>query len=537
MRGKTMICPRCGAQIPDGVRFCKYCGAAFGRPTVNNVSGGHPVHTDAPNNVTCGMPRPGGMGYPQESPVRQEPTPKNTKKIVVPIVIGAVAVVVIAAVVAVICSAFSPESVVLRASKKSGEEFAELFEDSEEFSRFFENFAKISSLGEYNADLDFDYNTILQDSVSFTDVSLKVNVAERSASVNGDLVSKSSSHTESISVKAYMDENDITLALPDILDESYSVPLDKLGEKFIDSEMGDLMLGDLADEQLDLIGKIDLDPYADVTYEAFKKHDTEAVKVFEESLVIEKSDKIIPNADVDMKVYRVACDMEALADMIDSYSSFSMVTRYGIDRETLDDYYNMTYGHDYPLPYSTAVEYLREHEIELYLGIDGGCVKALCFEDVSDGEGESATMLLVGKDNIWETVEFYNGEELTVEAGYMQKDNGFVWTFNFDDTDLIVTCDDDACELTLSAIVGENDAEDLVIKYGAKDNGCQMSFELVEESKLILTNYQYKQELKVSASMFPKANVEKITDPVNFFDLTEDQLREIAEKINDAVVD
>lgn len=214
-----MICPRCGAQIPDGVRFCKYCGAAFGRPIVNNVNGAHPARTGAPNNVTCGMPRPDGMGYSQEPPVQPAPTPQNTKKIVIPIVLGAVAVVVIAVVVAIICSVFSPESVVIRASKKSGEEFVELFEDSEEFSQFFENFAKISTSGEYNADLDFNYSTIYQNSAGSTDISLNVDTAGRTASVNGGLVYKSSSHTESVSFKTYMDENGIIFTLSDILDD------------------------------------------------------------------------------------------------------------------------------------------------------------------------------------------------------------------------------------------------------------------------------------------------------------------------------
>lgn len=519
-----MFCPKCGNQVPDGVRFCPQCGSSLSEEKAETVS--ETLSSEPAKFFGSNEPDIGNSGEYKFTP----PAPvQKRKKPILPIIIGAVSVTVIAVVavaVYLVLNVLSPKATVISAFTKSGMELGELFEDSENLYAFANNYGKISASKDYGVTIEgSNKQTVLGNKINST-VMIEGNITKNSASFSYEATSASSNKKQSIALNAYVDEKAVYFELPDNLDGSYSIPFDNIGNKLLDSPLCSSFKKQFSSEDEEFLRKFDVNPFADVSWSAFKKYDKDTVKSFEDSLIVEKSNKTIPNGDKNMKVYRITWDNGALAKVIESYKDFVLKTVYGFDSEDLNSYFKYRYGSDY-VKKGTGTDYMEfweDLDLDVYVGIENGLVKAIHFEGESDGDDGNITCIFAGKGNTWERLKFYADGELIGEIKFKQKDDGFEIVFDFDGKATFV-CDDSERKLTF-----KTDSDIFTVEYGAKDNGCQLNFKVTESD----TDYGFEitNALEYSIALKPKAKVNKITDAKSITDMTDKELEDLSEELS-----
>lgn len=237
----------------------------------------HVVNTVQSGNSNAQSTTPGYAPYAQQAPM-----PQKRRSPVLAIVIGVIALAIVAAGSVFGLSYFSDEAVVLRALKNTGTELFNLFDDSENFSAFIENTATVITSEETCSDLklsaDQSYSYVIYgdfkyDYSSLADVAIRINSSEDCVSANGkyDFSDSTESEALSLSFDVYCDTDELSVSVPDLLDDSYSVPLKKIGQRFLDSDLGDLLKDSLSDEDLAIIEKADFNLFHDESFDAFKK--------------------------------------------------------------------------------------------------------------------------------------------------------------------------------------------------------------------------------------------------------------------------
>ncbi len=533
-----MFCTKCGNQLPDGSRFCTSCGAALdAAPVVEEIpvpaaedTYSEPVAWEEPAVVEEAAPveepatveEAAPVYIPQEQPVEKK---SGKKRIVLIAVAAAVAVALLIGVIALIGAVGSPEAKLAKAAQKSGAEMEELLGNSDNFVKMLDHAKALSEEGELTAKLDYSMDETNEGYYSMSQgLSLQLSSSknDKEFAVSGTFESKFSypdypeyGYDESYEFVAYASEKEFIASVPDVLDDAYSLPLKNLGEQLFESDLGGLLEDELDDEALDILENLDVNLFADTGRKAFEKAYPDEVEDFMDSLVVEKSDEEIPNADEDLKVYSVEWDMGALADMLVAYELFGMEATLG---EGTKDYVD-----DIVDELEDAFSELEDYEIVAYAGISKGCLTALHLE-IDDGYDDySVTVVLEGKDNIWEEIVIYADEEEVLSGGFEMTGDGF--EFSMEDADygeeLLIVCDDAACELTV-----EFDGEELaVIGYGAEEKGCQISYEYEDGSDSI----------SVTASIVPMEKIEKPEDAINILELDEDELYDLVEEIEDSI--
>ncbi len=517
-----MFCSKCGNQFSDSVHFCPQCGSSLNEPNAETDS--ETLPEEPAKFLGSNEPDDGNSGEYKFAP----PTPvQKKKKPILPIIIGTVSVTfiaVIAVAVYLVLNALSPKATVISAFTKSGMELGELFENSENLYAFASNYGKISASKNYGVTVESSgKQTVLGNKINST-VMIEGNITKNSASFSYEATSASSNKKQSVALNAYIDEKALYFELPDNLDGSYSIPFDNIGDKLLDSPLCSSFKTQLSSEDEEFLRKFDINPFVDVSWDAFKKYDKDTVKAFEDSLIVEKSGKTIPNGDKNMKVYRITWDNGALAKVIESYKDFVLKTVYGFDSEDLNSYFKYRYGSDY-VKKETVTEYMEFWEgLDVYVGIDNGLVKAIHFEGESDGDDGNITCIFAGKGNIWERLKFYCDGKSIGEIKFKQKKDGFEIVFDFADKATFV-CDDSERKLMFKI-----DSDIFTAEYGTKDNGCQLNFKV--------TDYRFgtANTVEYSIALKPKAKVNKITDAKSITDMTDKELEDLSEELSKSLV-
>lgn len=492
-----MFCPNCGKENPDNVRFCAQCGTPLAQPAPQS-------------EVTAEQFTP---------PVSDGAIPVDTmmlqkrKKLIRSAILGSVSLVAVIAIVIAIFYFTSDKVTVMRAFKNTGKNFSAMFDDNKNFSTFIDNAEDVAGSDECSVNVDFKCSERYGDTINAT---VQANVEGKSASINGEISSSDGYERNEISFKSYVDENEVAVALPNTLDKSYSVPLDKLGEKLLDSEFGDKIKDSLDDEGIEKMKQLDINPYADTSWNAFKKYDSVNAKAFEDSLVIEDINYTIPHANGDLDVYSVKWDNYVLANVIDSYSKFALTAYLGVDTKYED---NIMMRNLLGVDADDIKDGLDDLKFNVYVGIDGGCVKAVHIENETEYDTNALTLILAGEDNAWERVKVYSDDDLELDAKYAQKDDGFSIIIEVNNDEIEIRCKDNNGELS----VLYDDDELITLNFGTEDKGCQLKFDFDEDGSISL-------DLSIS----PKSNVEKIKDTVNILDLTEDDIEDIEKDIERA---
>lgn len=529
-----MFCPKCGKQMPDGSRFCTNCGEPFAQPEpqpvyVEPAPYEEPMYAEETVLLSEDeFPAQQTAHFAPEEP--QAPKAPKSKKTLA-IILGAVGVVLLAAAVLIVCSLSSPKATVLRAFGKSGSELEKLFESSENFSAFMEHLEGIAETGEFGLSVDYELEMLYDGDTYSSSITMQGGRTDKELGIYYEMSEVSTdtyyntTERQEAAISLYADKDELCISLPDVLDDSYSLPLKKLGQKLMDSDLGDLLLDEMDDDAEEILETLDVDLFADLSWDAFKKYDSKTAKALENSLEIEKSSKRIPEADRDLKVYCITVDTDALVDVVEPYYEFYFKSVLGDgSEEYVDDILK-------EMELDELTEILEDVELEVYVGIGGGCVKALHIVAEVDGDEESVTVLLDGKDNIWEDILVYADEELTAEITIEPDRDGFELTVDADGEEFIVLCDDSAGELSFEA-----DGEELfALEYGAKDKGCQVIYQVEYEYDSDWFSYAYSMDVSVELS--PKATVEKPKKSVNLLELDEDELEDLLDEAEDALDD
>ncbi|MBQ3216823.1 MAG: hypothetical protein IJB35_03295 [Oscillospiraceae bacterium] len=137
-----------------------------------------------------------------------------------------------------------------------------------------------------------------------------------------------------------------------------------------------------------------------------------------------------------------------------------------------------------------------------------------CGKQIADGYDSTFTVLLEGRENIWEDCTVYlDGDEVLSGGIEMTKDGFEIALQNEYDEDLLIICDDDAGRLKL-----RYDGEELfAVKYGAEDQGCQLSYDQEDSYGTISLNVE----------LLPPEDIQKIEDPISLLELDRDDLYDI----------
>ena len=521
-----MFCTKCGNQLPEGSRFCTSCGAQLeAAPVAEETSVPEVENTYAEPAVwEEGTPAEEAAPVYGEEPqaAEEQPAEKKSgkKRIVLIAVAAAVVLALLIGVIALIGAVGSPEAKLAKAAQKSGAELEELLGNSDNFVKLLDNAKALSEKGEVTMKLDYAMDDRFEGFYNMTQgVALQISCSQKSKelAVSGTIESTldypdypEGGYDQSYEFVAYANEKELMASMPDVLDDAYSLPLKDLGAKLVESDLGALLEDELENEALDALECLDVNLFADVNWDSFKKAYPDEAEEFMDSLVIEKTDEEIPNADEELKVYSITWDMEAYADMMVAYELYAFDALLGEGFcDNIDDIENEL---------EDSFAELADYEIVVYAGISKGCLTAVHME-IDDGYDDyTATIVLEGKDNIWEDIVIYADDEEIMTGGFEQTDDGFELVLEADGEELVVECDDAACELIFSV-----DGEEIVLEYGAENKGCQFLFE--DDSDYGKTS--------VEVELLPMEKIEKISDPVNVLELSEDELEDLVTEIRD----
>lgn len=549
-----MFCFKCGKALPDDARFCTVCGAAMAEPALAPAeapAAAEPVAepvaasevtetvaetseaTEAPaetvtpeaptNDAEAPAPEesanyaaPSCVPYTEDAPVAPAPK-KGKKKLILMIVAAVLALALIAGGVVFAVAYNSPEAKLLRAAKGSGEQLELMLANSPEFLKLVENATALSG-----------DRTITTKTISETELSgLYSSRSETTYRVDQSLSTKQ----YRIQVESYMsleavdypemnmdnhrifeiyaDQQELILSVPEEVEGAYSLPMEHLGEKLLDSELGDLLLEELEpdEETLRIIELLDIDLFSLYGSE-LKELCPDEYQRFMDGLTVEKSDTAIVNAENTDKVYRIGVDMNALVDLILAYEEYAIdaALGQGLFLELEDDLEEI----------NEDISQLREYELVAYAGIrDGNLVAAQL--QVNGEESHTATFILCGSGNIWEEFVLYADEELVLEGSFCSNEDGFRFSAEVDGEVYTFECRDRDREVEISF----SDIDPLTWNFSTENGGYEIFYEMeIEESHTVY-----------SMTAEPIGKIEKPEGARDLFSMTVEELEDVGEDL------
>ncbi len=547
-----MFCTKCGKQLPEGARFCIGCGTAVAAmPVVAPVAPAEPVVPVGPSvpaetfvpaePVASAEPVYTEPALEQEETVLEEGTqntgeepvliPEEPKKksrkarLILLAVVSLALVVLVVGLVSVIRAASTPEAKLLRAARKSGEEFAALMSTSGNFTGMFENLGNleegytmklaISSEMSYGEDFSTESNMglVLSSSMKNKETQALVNINTAYS------YSKYNRGENAVQVSIYANEEELVLSLPDTLEGCYSLPTKDLGEQLFNSALGEILREELDRKTRKALECLDLELYAQPDLEAFKKAYPDEYKAFVQSILLEESKEKIPLADGEMEVYSLSCNLEAAGNLFLAYREYTTNLTYGQGMaEYMDD------------DLDELLDLLEDAEFVAYFGIQDGCLTALHVETWKEDEESSFTFLLEGKENIWEDFVLLADGEAVMEGGLEQTKDGFELYLDNGDEELSILCDDPACELVFRSGI-----EKTVLDYGSENGGLQIFYDDFN-SYGVMGDYEASDSrIAISLEILPMEPIEKPEQSTDLLDLTKEELEELEDDIEYAL--
>lgn len=272
-----------------------------------------------------------------------------------------------------------------------------------------------------------------------------------------------------LNINLTTDGKSLMFKLPDTSDVTYGVAINEyIIDRFIDSYiyrntslcrmMPAMMLRMLSAELKSSGGMNTVADAAEASDEL-----ADAFNELKESFEYEGASRLIPMLE-DLDVYRVKYDkdtMEKFGDLLLAYLSTSR----GV---SVDEY---------------ALELLEEivdafvsGNGKIYVGVnDDGYLTALSLY----GGEEFLSLVLQGKENVWDSFGLYIDSELILKAGMKQTKGGFELSFvDTDDVGFVVGYNDKAGKLTVTTITGDFGEIDIPVYFDVVNNGKGISFEL-----------------------------------------------------------
>lgn len=423
-----MYCRNCGKALPDNARFCTACGSEVSaaarqerscaggaltdaqispaeppevqQPTPAEVSpaaesaetsedkreetvsasGAPPVRCDeesaasdeAPADTAQYAPAADAVFSGENALLPAQPKKKG-KKIAV-ICIAAAAVLALAVgLFAFFSVCNSPANRLTRAAKNTVREFGGLFEDCDRFRQTCTALNETVRSEKISARFDYSDNDGAAISIDFDE---DLNAKEISASLNMN------TNGQNVDLQAYIDNDTAYIGSRQLLgSDVYSLELDHLGQKLLDSPLAQL-LGD--EDDSGALAYLDIDPFADRSLTVYFKEYPEEYRALMKALTIEKIGK---ESDGEV-LYRITADRHVLGEVFAAYLEFSTDLRFG------EGYYEaaaaeaQAAGEQFGGKIAEIPDFLSEMDIELTVGIRGGLISYVEFfakgEDYDD---------------------------------------------------------------------------------------------------------------------------------------------------------
>lgn len=561
-----MFCVKCGQKLPDDVRFCPHCGQQLDvilapeeliQSTAAVPCAELPQETPGdqqsaePMEVTPSDPQPAeamqempydpqpvfpvdGTDYSQEpvypaqgaypyysdavpQSVENQPKKSGKKKLIITIVAAVLAVALLAGGVFFFVSANSPEAKLAKALNNSAEELYALLGNAETLGQMIDN-AKAMEDGRTIAlkyatkdNLEGYYNSEIGFSLQI-DQDLK----EKEMMLSAELLSvydfesmPEYSYDQEILIDVYADQQEVMFTVSDYLDGYYSLPLDDFGKKILESELGELLTEDMDDEDLELLRSVDLNLFAQYDTVSPAEACPAEYEAFVTTVLVEKSEEKIPEANGIETVYSVTWNMRALADLINAYYLCSMNATVGEEFVSKND--NMQEEIE------ELTENMEDTGITVYVGISDDCAKAIYVLLEDDSEEYSLTLLLEGRENPWEDVVLYADEEEVMIGTLEQTEEGFIITLEAEGEALEILCDDEEKELRIQV----EEEEPVILTYSADGGGLCIEYDYASNE------YEAEYSYRFSFELLPLQKIERPEEATDLLSLTKEELEEL----------
>ncbi len=537
-----MFCTKCGKQLPEGARFCVGCGAAvvtaspaaeYTEPACQQknapvevleqeagVSPGEAAAWEAQAETAPEVPE----YFPPEA---EKPKKRSWKARLILLTVVALAVLALAvSLISVIRAAATPEAKLLRAARKSGQELTELMNSSGNFKAMMTNLAGLLEEEEYTVKLhSASAVSYGEDFSTEAGMELVLSSSRKERELQGSLeVSSSYSYSKynrgdmTLTADFYANEEELILALPGAVEGSYSLPTEDLGEKLFDSALGDLLRERIDRKTRKALECLDPDLFARPQWEDFQEACPAEAKAFTRSILLEKSEERIILAEGEPEVYSLSFDLEAFAVMASAYQVYAAELSYG---EDMADHIDSL--EDSARQLQEAVEGV---EFVAYFGLQDGLLTAIHVE-IWDEEDEqrSFTLLLEGRDNIWEDFVLFGDKEELFHGGFEQTEDGFELYLEAGE-ELVIICDDPACELLFRL-----DGEELTLDFAGEEGGCQIYFDSSDSYGVMGDEGSTG---SFAFEILPMEPIEKPEEATELLEMEEEELAELLEEIEAA---
>ena len=557
-----MFCTKCGNALPDDARFCTVCGTAMAAPAVapaeapataepaaepvaapevTEAVAAPEVVAEAPEAVevpteplapealpndeqasvaeeSVNYAAPSCVPYTEEAPVAPAPK-KGKKKLILLIVAAVLGLALIVGGVLFVLAYTSPAAKVARAFSKTSDAFKQGTEDAETFRTAIDNLSNLEDGMTFK--LDLNVNTSMEgyfssDSHYFLQMDRNMNDGELfsriqlSSSTTSEAMPWANSESE-VEITAYANDKYMMASMPGIVDGYYSLPQEQLGEKLLDSALGELIADKIDDEAVEQLKELDIDLFPEEEeIKSIKEICPKEYAALIDSIQIEAVDSEIPYGETSEEVYLITWDMDALINLLMAYED-AYYAQYPVEaiQEAMDDVY----------------DFLEKLDMEVYLGVADGYLVAMHLDIDYEGENHTATVRLEGNGNIWEEFSIFADGEEGLTGSFSSTGSGFELSLVAEGEELLLECDDAVDELTLS-LEGE---ELCIISYDAENSGCSVTYEYVQSE----TDFSGK--ICVKVEFLPVEEIEAPAEVTDLLTLNEDELYDLADEISDAL--
>lgn len=430
-------CSKCGRVIDDDMTLCPDCAAAADPNVVPPIEGFDP----------------------------QPPKKKvNVKKIAI---IAAAVLLIIGAVIAcVLIFKPTPQEVVEDAYAKTMEQLDDVFSNAPNLTD------AIGVLQSFDGEdkLAVDTQIDIGDAGMEYGVYLSANTDASAGIVAGDFELTASYYGMEISIPlAYsLSGNEFVFGMPEYSDKTYGLMFDDgFVDRLLDSYIYTALdLDDsLSPEALRML-EDQIANSKDLSNDMLSK--LKAIEKtwdkFTESLEYESSDMSIPKLK-SLDIYKVSYDKDTLVEIMDLFVEYCEMAGSFSDDDSLDTAYELISTFD-------------DADFDIYVGVnDDGYLTA--FSLYSEDDDEFVSLVLNGKNNIWESFSVYSDSKEQLTGGFKQTKNGFeLRVCDLDDYGIVIACNDKAGKLTFKITTDELDELAIPLYYDIIADGDGVSFEL-----------------------------------------------------------
>lgn len=489
-----MICKHCNQNNWDDAVFCTNCKQPLtSEPSPSQGESQAPPQPTADNSYNpygwdSYYANPDGIPSPDPTPSK-----KNKKLLIlIPAILAVVALVGFLGYR--IFLSLVPEYRVVKAISNTVAELTETLEKAETFHNISE------TLKEYqkNASFAVDFSLNQETYYSSNDIRVSLVRDQKEKLMRAD-VSYSDGNSTNFNFTVSADANTLKAQMLQLNNNIYTIPLETFGADYTGSSLSSMLQGSSAGlfDINKLLESLSIDLFAKSDFQTFRK-ESDTFDNFVKSLDVEKVDQTIYGLS-NTTVYRTTIDMYSLTELYNEYQKFSISQVLGdeavANMEALGDSLSTT-GLLGSLM-GTGMNNENTGSLVLFFGINkANCLTAVSGYMMSDPTN-TIGVVLNGKDNIWDEVLCYEGNEIVGGITVMDTASGFSVSIfgqyrNERETYVSVECNDFMGKLSF---YDEDRYETFAVNYTLSGENIFFGMELPDE------------DMSISLSLSPERDI------------------------------